>query len=135
VKYLLDTNACIRYLNGRSATLRDRIDAAAAADKAMCSVLRAELDYDAAKSAAPGKTLRLQRQFLARFQSLPFDDAAANVYGPIRADLERAGSVIGAHDMLIAAIALANNLTLVTHNVGEFRRISSLTVEDWEQPA
>jgi tRNA(fMet)-specific endonuclease VapC len=46
--------------------------------------------------------------------------------------LEQAGTPIGANDLLIAAIAIANQLTLVTHNVSEFARISSLSVEDWE---
>jgi tRNA(fMet)-specific endonuclease VapC len=133
VTFLLDTNACIRYLNGRSDALRKRLDATGDANVVLCSVVRAELAYGAAKSLAPQKTLRIQQQFAARFRSLPFDDAAAQVYGPIRADLERAGNVIGSHDLLIAAIAVANNLTLVTHNVGEFRRIANLVVEDWER--
>jgi tRNA(fMet)-specific endonuclease VapC len=69
---------------------------------------------------------------LRRFVSLPFGDEAAIVCGQIRARLASAGTPIGAYDLQIAAIALANNLTLVTHNTREFGRIEGLQVEDWE---
>jgi tRNA(fMet)-specific endonuclease VapC len=70
--------------------------------------------------------------FLAPSLSFPFDDAAAEKYAQIRRDLERAGQRIGAHDLEIAAIAVARQLTLVTHNVSEFSRVSGLVWEDWE---
>lgn len=133
MKYLLDTNPCIRYLTGRDDALRHRIDAAGDLDIVLCSVVLAELAYGAAKSLSPQRTLELQRVFVSRFRSLPFDDVAASVYGPIRAELERAGAMIGANDLLIAAIAMANGLIVVTHNVDEFRRIPGLAIEDWEQ--
>ena len=63
---------------------------------------------------------------------LPFDDSAAAAYGEIRAHLQRAGRLIGGNDLLIAAIAQTNNLTLVTHNTGEFTRVPNLPVEDWQ---
>jgi tRNA(fMet)-specific endonuclease VapC len=65
------------------------------------------------------------------FRSLPFDDASAEVYGRIRAQLGAQGNLIGPNDLLIASIALANNLTLVTHNTREFSRIPELRIEDW----
>ncbi len=73
----------------------------------------------------------LQR-FFAPFTSVPFDDAAAEVYGTVRADVERAGKPIGPNDLMIAAIALARGLTLVTHDTGEFQRVAGLTIKDWE---
>ena len=130
--YLLDTNPCIVYLTGRSENLRRRLDATGDTDVVVCSIVCAELCFGAAKSLDPSKTLRRQQEFLERFQSWPFDDAAARAYGPIRADLERAGTTIGANDLLIASIALANGLILVSHNTGEFSRVPGLAVEDWE---
>lgn len=65
-------------------------------------------------------------------KSLPFDDAAAERYAGLRAGLEKVGTPIGPNDMLIAAIALANDVTVVTHNVREFSRVPGLRVEDWE---
>ena len=64
--------------------------------------------------------------------SLPFDDPAAAVYGRVRHELETGGHVIGPNDLMIAAIALVHNLTLVTHNTGEFTRITGLQIADWQ---
>lgn len=99
---------------------------------AVCSIVKAELFTGAAKSQFPTRTLARQIAFLARFVSLPFDDAAATVYGSTRAALEKAGTPIGPNDLLIAAIALTHQLTLVTHNTREFARIAGLALEDWE---
>jgi tRNA(fMet)-specific endonuclease VapC len=132
MKYLLDTNPCVVYLAGRSEGVRLRVDGAGDDAIAVCSVVAAELFFGGAKSLDPPKTLRRQEEFLRRFTSLAFDDNAARHYGPIRAELERAGTMIGANDLLIACIALATGLILVSHNVGEFSRVAGLIVEDWE---
>jgi predicted nucleic acid-binding protein len=71
------------------------------------------------------------RYHAARMAVLPFDDQAAAMYGPMRADLERAGQRIGPLDMLIAAHALALGVTLVTNNEREFCRVPGLLVENW----
>lgn len=133
MKYLLDTNVCARYLNGKSPAIRERIRATNRDDIAVCSVVKAELFYGAMRSNNPQKTLANQQQFLNLFVSLPFDDNAALVYGGIRAQLTALGTPIGPNDFQIAAIALANNLILVTHNVREFSRVNGLQIEDWEE--
>ena len=130
--YLLDTNVCIRYLNGRSPAVRKRLESLRPADIAVCSVVKAELLAGAQKSRYPERTLANVRKFLASFRSLPFDDASAEIYGVIRADLERRGTPIGPYDLQIASIALAHNLILVTHNVREFGRVVGLRIDDWE---
>ncbi len=135
MKFLLDTNPCIVYLNGRSLALRQRLDDEGDSNIAVCSITLAEMYYGAAKSNSPDKTLPKQQQFLSRFQCLSFDNSAAAAYGPIRTELERSGTNIGAHDILIASIAIVNNLILVTHNTGEFLRIPGLKVEDWQTDA
>jgi len=132
MKYLLDTNACIRYLNARSERLRERLDVTPPEEVAVCSIVEAELFFGAAKSQSPDKTLAAQRLFLEKFYSLPFDSDAALHYGKIRADLERRGNPIGANDLLIASIAVANKLILVTHNTREFAVVVGLSLEDWE---
>jgi tRNA(fMet)-specific endonuclease VapC len=68
------------------------------------------------------------------YASVPFDDRAAEVYGPIRVDLAARGQLIGPHDLMIAAIALTNGLTLVTHNTVEFSRVPGLMIDDWQVP-
>jgi len=84
------------------------------------------------KSNRPKKTLAKQQKFLSQFVSLPFDDRAAKVYGEIRAQLAAKGTPIGPNDLMIAAIAVANNVILVTHNTREFSRVDRLRIEDWE---
>ncbi len=98
----------------------------------VCAVVRAELLFGAAKSQNPALTEAKQHAFLDRFVSLPFDDRAAAVYATVRADLERRGEMIGANDLMIASIAIANDLTVVTHNVSEFGRVAGVRLEDWQ---
>jgi len=132
MNYLLDCNACIVFLNKRSEKLKQRLELCEPKQMLLCSVVKAELFYGAMKSQNPERSLSKVENFCAHFQSLPFDDKAALAYGKIRAELSAIGQPIGANDFMIAAIALANNITLVTHNTREFSRISGLSLEDWE---
>jgi tRNA(fMet)-specific endonuclease VapC len=133
VRYLLDTNVCARYLNGKSPEIRTRIRSTNREDIAVCSVVKGELYYGAMRSNSPDKTLARQQQFLSLFVSLPFDDVAALIYGQIRAELTALGTPIGPNDLQIAALAMANHLILVTHNTREFSRVNGLEIEDWEE--
>ncbi len=132
MKYLLDTNTCIRHLNQRSLSIIQKLSSVSPVDIAVCSIVKAELFAGSAKSLMPQQSLAKQQTFLSRFISLPFDDNAAMTYGAIRASLEKLGTPIGPLDMMIAAIAVTHNLTLVTHNTAEFSRITNLKIEDWE---
>lgn len=76
--------------------------------------------------------MALYQEFFSELVSLRFDGNAAAVYGRIRARLEASGTPIGPNDLQIAAIALANDLILVTHNTREFSRVEGLRLEDWE---
>lgn len=102
-----------------------------ATEVGLCSVVKAELPHGARRSDGVAENLSQLTRFFEPFASLAFDDRAAEHYGLIRADLERAGNLIGPNDLLIAAIALAHDLTLVTANTGEFCRVAGLKVEDW----
>lgn len=119
-------------MRGKNSTLKQKLESTATKDIAVCSIVKAELFYGAMKSANPVRNLTLQQEFLAQFISLPFDDLAAMSFGTIRSQLEALGTPIGAYDLQIAAIALTNNLTLVTHNTREFKRVNNLFTEDWE---
>jgi len=130
--YLIDTNVCVMYLNGRSPSIRDRILSLPPKDIVVSSVVKAELFYGAMRSKNSTRTLQKQQEFLAQYESLPFNDEAAIIFAEIRAQLAAQGTPIGAYDLQIAAIALANNLILVTHNTKEFSRIPQLQLEDWE---
>jgi tRNA(fMet)-specific endonuclease VapC len=91
-----------------------------------------ELYYGAYKSQNKDKNLANLAIFFDEFVSLPFDGRAADICGRVRSELNKKGTPIGVYDLQIAAIAIANNLVLVTHNVGEFSRVEGLKYEDWE---
>ncbi|MBK9710360.1 MAG: type II toxin-antitoxin system VapC family toxin [Kouleothrix sp.] len=130
--YLLDTNVCVAYLRRADSPVRQRLARHAAVDIVVCSVVYAELRYGALRNADPARASAQLAAFLVRFVSLPLDDRAAEISATLRADLSAKGTPIGPHDLLIAAITLANDLTLVTHNTREFGRVASLRLEDWE---
>jgi len=132
--YLLDTNACIHHLKFPNSFVTRQLATLLPADVAVCSITKAELFYGAMRSNNPTGALRTQQEFLAQFVSLPFDDRAGLIHGRIRAQLAALGTPIGPYDLQIAAIALDNNLTLVTHNTREFSRVEELRIEDWEAP-
>ena len=130
--YLLDTNACIELLNERDTPIARKLALIAPQAIVLCSVVKAELYHGAYKSNRRESNLKLLARFFQRFTSLHFDDNAAEQYGILRGTLEKQGTLIGPNDLLIASIALANNVTLVTHNTNEFKRVPSLQMEDWQ---
>jgi tRNA(fMet)-specific endonuclease VapC len=132
MKYSLATNTCIRYLNGRSAGIRRKLPTVPAHDIVVCSIVRGELAYGAARSQSSAKSAAKQRRFLKPYATLPYDDAAAAEFGRIRAALEATGTPIGPFDMQIAGIALVHGLIVVTHNTRELGRVPGLQIEDWE---
>jgi len=130
--YLLDTNACIAALTGRSASLVKRLSTVSATEVALCSVVKAELYFGARKSARVEQNLGLLHEFVSAFKSFAFDDKAAQHYGSIRAELASSGRPMGPNDMMIAAIARSNDLVVITNNVGEFSRVSGLRIDNWQ---
>jgi tRNA(fMet)-specific endonuclease VapC len=132
MKYLLDTNACIRFINGRAPRLRAKMATIARSEIAVSTISKAEMYYGSAKSQTPERSREKQLDFLETIATLPFDELAAVEYGRLRRELEIAGTPIGGNDMLIAASAIAHQLILVTHNTAEFARIPNLKLEDWE---
>jgi tRNA(fMet)-specific endonuclease VapC len=132
MKYLLDTNTCIRYINGCAPKIYEHMQAIADLEMAICTITMGEMFTGSYKSKQPQVSRLKQDAFFVRFKILDFSQTWADVFGQIRARLELAGTPIGPYDMQIAATALAYNLTLVTHNLKEFKRIPGLVLEDWE---
>ena len=129
---LLDTNICI-YAMKQHAVVLPRLLATRRADVYVSVLTEAELRTGAAKSREPLQTLERVERFLAPISVLDFTSEDAAAYASLRAELERAGTPIGPLDLLIAAQALARDLTLVTNNEREFGRIASLRVEHWSR--
>lgn len=132
--YLLDTNVWITVLRKPASTLAARFHRVTPVDVRICSVVVAELRHGCLRSAKPKANRAAVDALLAPYVSLPFDDAAAEHFAAICRHLELLGQPIGPYDMQIAAIALANNCTVVTHNTAEFRRVPGLPLEDWQVP-
>ena len=129
--FLLDTNTCVEVIRRRSVAVMARFRGFPAGELGLSVITLCELEFGAAKSADPLKNKSLLLNFCAPLRIFPFESASAVPYGPLRAHLERAGTSIGPLDMLIASHALSLNLTLVTANEREFRRVPGLKVENW----
>jgi tRNA(fMet)-specific endonuclease VapC len=135
VSHLLDTNSFIHHLRrGPSSNVTTKLASAPPGSVYLCSVVLAELFYGAMHSgvAHQAGNLALIARLRQQFVSLPFDDRAAEEYGKVRAHLAALDTPIGPNDLMIAAIALANQMTLVTHNTTEFSRVPGLALEDWQ---
>jgi len=130
--YLLDTNTCIAYINRRSTSIYQRLVSLSPADVCICDIVKFELYFGAYNSSRTTENLENLKKFFADFVSLPFDGQAADICGYLRHQLKIQGTPIGAYDLQIAAIALAYNLILITHNTKEFSHIPQLQLEDWE---
>ena len=130
LRYMLDTNICIRVLRDRPQHMRPRFNAEA---DGLCvsTVVLMELLHGAAKSARPVENRREVERFAARLDVLPFDAQAAAHAADIRAALEKRGQIIGAYDTQIAGHARSRGLICVTSNLGEFTRVEGLRCEDW----
>lgn len=128
---LLDTSVCVGFLDSRDLGIKRQLASLGRDEVSLCSVVKAELLYGARASAKVRENLVRLERFFELFPSLPFDDAASEHYGVIRASLKRAGTPVGANDMMIAAIALAADATLVSRNEKEFRLVPGLRVEVW----
>ena len=133
MQYLLDTNICIFLIRKKSAHVLKELRQHDPADLCISTVTVAELEYGCDRSANPADNRLALAEFLSPFTILPFDEAAARVYGTVRTELERAGTPIGAMDLMIAAHALSKQLTVVTNNTREFNRVNGLTVTDWHR--
>jgi tRNA(fMet)-specific endonuclease VapC len=130
LRYMLDTNLCVRVLRDRPPGLRTRFNAEAEA-LSISTVVLAELLHGAAKSAKPIESRREVQRLADRVEVLAFDMEAATHSADIRAVLDRVGQPIGAYDLLIAGHARSRGLVVVTGNLGEFGRVDGLRVEDW----
>jgi tRNA(fMet)-specific endonuclease VapC len=131
VTYYLDTNICIFYLTGKSDHLRERLLARAPSEIRIPAIVAAELCFGVKRSAHAADNAKRLEKFLSPFLIVPFDHAAAVLYGEIRAALLKKNKLIAPNDLIVAATALANNATLVTNNTKEFSRVARLQVADW----
>ena len=128
--YVLDTNSVVYFLKGEG-RVGERLLSRKPSEVALPAVVLYELEVGVVRSKSPSRRRQQLDALLGVTRVLPFGPAEARTAAQIRADLEAAGEGIGPLDTLIAATALANRGTLVTHNLREFRRVRGLGLEDW----
>lgn len=131
MKYMLDTNICIYAIKNKPESVIRKVLAQNPEDLCISVITYAELMHGVEKSQAVEKNRIAMSLFLSAITVLDFNSRAAEVYGEIRAELEKKGTPIGPMDLLIAGHAKSQNLVLVTNNTREFARVTGLQKEDW----
>jgi tRNA(fMet)-specific endonuclease VapC len=131
ITHLIDTNAVIALIGRKSEALLKRVVDSDEGSIGLSTIVMHELYYGAYKSAKISYNLETLRLFMADFPAVGFEREDALESGEIRAALAAKGTPIGPYDVLIAAQAKTRDLVLITNNVGEFRRVDGLDVEDW----
>ncbi len=128
--YMLDTNICIYVMKSYPPDLRDKFNSLA---EQLCisSITLGELHYGAEKSTRRADNLTAIEHFVARLDVLSFGAKAAAHYGQLRAELERAGTPCGPHDMQIGGHARSEGLIVVSNNMREFGRMPGIRAESW----
>ncbi len=133
MKYLLDTNILI-YLDKRAGNCLAHLQKHPEQDVALSAVSLMEIEYGLAKSLRPEHMRHFMQDMCKRYALLSLDATSAQYAGRLKASLASLGAPIGPYDLQIAGIALAHNLTVVTHNTSEFSLVPGLQVEDWYLP-
>jgi|SRR5476649_629132 len=131
VRYLLDTNILIYLTKHKPPSVRERFARHSASELAMSVITLGELRYGAEKSQSRERALSAVHQLESLMQVVHLQEATAEHYGQIRAQLQAKGQVIGNNDLWLAAHARAAGWILVTNNVREFERVPGLQVENW----
>jgi len=131
MRYMFDTNICIYLIKQKPEKVLRHFKAHSVGEIGISSITLAELMYGVERSQQVQKNRQALEEFTLPLEIAAFDEAAAEVYGSVRAGLEKAGTPVGSMDMLIAAHALSLGVTLVTNNLKEFKKIKNLKVVDW----
>jgi Predicted nucleic acid-binding protein, contains PIN domain len=132
VKYLLDTNICIYLIKKQYPEILSKLLRVGFGKIGISTITLAELEYGVANSNRTFEVQTALLEFILPFEILDFNYTAASFYGKIRKELKDKGQPISDMDMLIASIAMANDLVIVTNNEKEFKRISGLKIENWK---
>jgi tRNA(fMet)-specific endonuclease VapC len=128
--FLLDTDTCVYWLRGQPA-VQARLAAVSPEELSISVITLAELHYGADCSAQPAANHRAIDDFVNGVAVLPVDLSITRMFGEIKAQQRRQGNLIEDFDLLLAATALSDGLTLVTNNAAHFERIPGLTFSSW----
>lgn len=130
LRYMLDTNIVSSFMREPAGPVGKRALSAGDGSSCVSIITSSELRFGASRVASE-RLRRHAEDAFDLFPIVPFDVPADIVYARLRADLASRGTLIGPMDLLIAAHALALDLTLVTANIREFSRVAGLRLENW----
>lgn len=131
IKYLLDTNICIYIAKHNPPKVKERFLQLAASDLGMSVVTYGELCFGVEKSQNPTQTRVVVERLAEAIKVEALTPSVGIHYGEIRAQLQKAGTMIGNNDLWIAAHARSNGWILVSNNTKEFERVDGLALENW----
>jgi tRNA(fMet)-specific endonuclease VapC len=134
MRYLLDTNICIYLIKKHSSEILARFRKHSPQDVAISTITLFELQYGVEKSQYRQRSEDALVKFLLPLNLIDLDRLAAVEAAAIHAQLEKKGISIGPYDLLIAGLARSRDMTLVTNNTKEFKRIAGLRLENWVGP-
>jgi tRNA(fMet)-specific endonuclease VapC len=130
-RYLLDTDTFVYIRRGRPPEARARFGRLQPGEAVLSVITYGELLYGIEKKRVGPEPLRQLEELVSLIHVMPLPAEAGRLYGAMRAALSVRGEVIGANDLWIAAHARALELTLVTNNEREFRRVAGLKIQNW----
>lgn len=128
-KYLLDTNICAYFLNGKF-NLEEKIDKVGFENCRVSEITIAELKYGVEKSTHKERNRKTLETFQSKFDIVPIF-LALDIYAKEKARLKTKGKILDDFNLLIGSTAIFNNLTLITKNSSDFDRLDGITIEDW----
>jgi tRNA(fMet)-specific endonuclease VapC len=131
VKYLLDTNICVYFLN-QDKKITEKMRGIPVGDMAVSIITIAELQFGAFNSSKPKENLERIRYIRGMIKTIALTVAITEEYAKIKSILRRSGNTVDDFDILIGSTAIANNLILVTNNLQHFNRMDNLIVENWK---
>jgi tRNA(fMet)-specific endonuclease VapC len=132
-RFLLDTSICSYIRQKKPEEVLRHFRSLRTGEAAISAITYGELVFGATKSQQRTAALERLAELLNWLPALPLPEGAGQAYGTMRADLAERGQIIGNNDLWIASHALAAELTLVTNNEKEFRRVRGLKVQNWAQ--
>ncbi|AFZ34951.1 PilT protein domain protein [Stanieria cyanosphaera PCC 7437] len=130
MKYLLDTDICIYWLKGNT-TVRDKFNQVNWTEIAICVITASELYFGAYNSNKIAKNLKTAETFIQSLIVLPLSNNTIKKFGQLKTQLRQVGTPVADFDLLIASVALTENLILVTNNTRHYQRIVGLKLDNW----
>ena len=130
MKYLLDTDICIYWLKGKN-TVRANVNRVDWSEIAICVINATELYFGAYNSNKIEQNLKAAEAFIRSLTVLPLTNDTLKKFGQLKAQLRKAGTPVADFDLLIASVAITENLILVTNNIRHYQRITELNLDNW----